>query len=68
MLSTIVNTTLRLPRKIGAVCWITFWSWFGMYEVYSCSLPLRSLIYFAFERVVAILRCVYSTNYQSRSI
>lgn len=33
MLSTIVKTTLHLPRKISAVCWITFWSWFGMYNV-----------------------------------
>lgn len=29
MLSTILKITLRLPRKIRAVCWITFWSWFG---------------------------------------
>lgn len=29
MLSTILRTTLHLPRKIRAVCWITFWSWFG---------------------------------------
>ena len=44
MLSTIVKTTLHLPRKISAVCWITFWSWFGMYEVYSCFLQLHQLI------------------------
>lgn len=29
MISTILKTTLHLPRKIRAVCWITFWSWFG---------------------------------------
>ncbi|MCJ1355907.1 MAG: hypothetical protein MMC33_005900 [Icmadophila ericetorum] len=28
-LATIVKTTLHLPRKIRAVCWITFWSWIG---------------------------------------
>ena len=25
----IVKTTMRLPRRIRAVCWITFWSWIG---------------------------------------
>lgn len=29
MLSTILRTMLHLPSKIRAVCWITFWSWFG---------------------------------------
>ena len=43
MLATIVKTTLHLPRKISAVCWITFWSWFGMYDVYSCFLQLHQL-------------------------
>jgi solute carrier family 45 protein 1/2/4 len=29
MLTTILKTTLHLPRKIRAVCWITFWCWIG---------------------------------------
>ena len=29
MFSTILKTTLHLPRKIKAVCWITFWCWIG---------------------------------------
>ena len=49
MLSTIVKTTLHLPRKISAVCWITFWSWFGMYNVYSCFLQVHQLIAFILE-------------------
>ena len=61
MLSTIVKTTLHLPRKISAVCWITFWSWFGMYNVYSRFIQVHQLIA-NLERMVAILRCVYSMN------
>jgi len=29
MLSDIIKTMLNLPRKISAVCWITFWAWIG---------------------------------------
>lgn len=29
MLSVIMKTLLHLPKKISAVCWITFWSWIG---------------------------------------
>ncbi|KAM0796653.1 hypothetical protein BDR22DRAFT_811597 [Usnea florida] len=29
IITTISRTILHLPRKIRAVCWITFWSWFG---------------------------------------
>lgn len=25
----IIKTTLHLPIRIRAVCWITFWSWIG---------------------------------------
>ena len=32
LLATIQATALNLPRKIRAVCWITFWSWIGQYS------------------------------------
>ncbi|KAI9759191.1 MAG: hypothetical protein M1835_000441 [Candelina submexicana] len=29
LVSTVFTTALHLPKKIQAVCWITFWSWIG---------------------------------------
>lgn len=31
ILRDIWNTTLRLPPKIRAICWVTFWSWIGWF-------------------------------------
>ena len=35
----IVKTTMHLPKRIRAVCWITFWSWIGHYPLPSIPLP-----------------------------
>ena len=29
MISQILRTTLHLPPRIQAICWIQFWSWIG---------------------------------------
>lgn len=60
MLTKILKTTLHLPRKIRAVCWITFWSWFGTRP--ASPLLRSSTNHFDFERVVSILRFVYSRH------
>lgn len=31
ILRDIWNTTLKLPPKIKAICWVTFWSWIGWF-------------------------------------
>lgn len=49
MFSTIFRITLHLPRKIRAVCWITFWSWFGMHPLYSPFFYVLQLIDLALE-------------------
>ena len=56
MLAKILKTTLHLPRKIRAVCWITFWSWFGKYPALSLLCPSTNR--FDFGRVVSVLRSV----------
>lgn len=29
MVAHILKTTLHLPNRIQAICWIQFWSWIG---------------------------------------
>ena len=54
MLSTIIQTALRLPAKIQAVCWITFWCWIGPYSFRASAMTDGLTV--VHERLVAILR------------
>ena len=54
LFATILKTTLHMPRKIRAVCWITFWSWIGGASV-APPLSDSGLIMYQYARVVSIL-------------
>ena len=32
-LSTIIKTTMNLPERIQAICWVQFWAWIGMIPI-----------------------------------
>ena len=29
MISKILKTTMHLPERIQAICWVQFWAWIG---------------------------------------
>ena len=38
MVTQILKTTLHLPNRIQAICWVQFWAWIGRYDFMQCSM------------------------------
>ena len=42
MVSKILKTTMHLPDRIQAICWVQFWAWIGM-RLPSKSVEIRKI-------------------------